>query len=178
MYEPILYLRHLLTPYTAAEKAGFARTQWFSTQGSGYMAEHSTQPQTVGYSLADSPVGLLAWIYEKLVNWTDAYPWDDDEGGCPDIYFLLTLIWQYVLFSPHMDLHLPILEIRSYGVDTCILRGLEFIRRRCNGRKTCSSTWRVFFPPGTHVCSSPVSISEILEQNPYLLTLQLDSHYR
>ncbi|KAK0196301.1 Alpha/Beta hydrolase protein [Armillaria mellea] len=79
IYEPVLYLRHLVTPYTAAEKAGFARTEWFRSQGSGYMAEHSTQPQTVGYSLADSPVGLLAWIYEKLVNWTDAYPWDDDE---------------------------------------------------------------------------------------------------
>ncbi len=82
MYEPILYLRHLLTPYTAAEKAGLAHSHWFRTKGSGYSAEHSTQPQTLGYSLADSPVGLLAWIYEKLVNWTDAYPWDDDEGKC------------------------------------------------------------------------------------------------
>ncbi|KAI9435081.1 Alpha/Beta hydrolase protein [Lactarius indigo] len=36
-------------------------------------------PQTIGYSLADSPVGLLAWIYEKLVTWTDAYAWTDDE---------------------------------------------------------------------------------------------------
>jgi hypothetical protein len=34
----------------------------------------------LGYSLGDSPVGLLAWIYEKLVNWTDDYPWTDDEG--------------------------------------------------------------------------------------------------
>jgi hypothetical protein len=24
-------------------------------------------------------VALLAWIYEKLVDWTDAYPWTDDE---------------------------------------------------------------------------------------------------
>ncbi|KAH9035718.1 Alpha/Beta hydrolase protein, partial [Lactarius pseudohatsudake] len=40
----------------------------------------STKPQTIGYSLADSPVGLLAWIYEKLVTWTDAYPWTDDES--------------------------------------------------------------------------------------------------
>ncbi|KAI0681796.1 hypothetical protein C8T65DRAFT_598070, partial [Cerioporus squamosus] len=32
------------------------------------------------YSLADSPVGLLAWIYEKLVAWSDDYPWTDDEG--------------------------------------------------------------------------------------------------
>ncbi|KAK1220537.1 hypothetical protein PQX77_016677 [Marasmius sp. AFHP31] len=65
--------------YTEAEKAGLARTKWFQEKGSGYMHEHNTQPQTLGYSLADPPVGLLAWIYEKLVNWTDSYPWDDDE---------------------------------------------------------------------------------------------------
>jgi hypothetical protein len=29
--------------------------------------------------MADSPVGLLSWIYEKLHDWTDAYPWTDDE---------------------------------------------------------------------------------------------------
>ncbi|KAK0221191.1 Alpha/Beta hydrolase protein [Armillaria nabsnona] len=77
--DPLLYLRYLFTPYTAAEKAGLERTKWFRTKGSGYSAEHSTQPQTLGYSLADSPVGLLAWIFEKLVNWTGEYPWDDDE---------------------------------------------------------------------------------------------------
>ena len=46
----------------------------------GYFHQQATKPQTIGYSLADSPVGLLAWIYEKLVSWTDEYPWDDDEG--------------------------------------------------------------------------------------------------
>jgi len=45
----------------------------------GYYAEQTTKPQTLGFSLADSPVGLLAWIYEKLVTWTDSYPWTDDE---------------------------------------------------------------------------------------------------
>ncbi|KAJ7904835.1 Alpha/Beta hydrolase protein [Mycena leptocephala] len=76
---PLAYLLHLVTPYTPFEKAGLERTKWFDTKGRGYYAEHSTKPQTLGYSLADSPVGLLAWIYEKLVTWTDAYPWDDDE---------------------------------------------------------------------------------------------------
>ncbi|KAL4249282.1 peptidase S33 family protein [Abortiporus biennis] len=75
---PISYISHLL-PWSAKEKAGLQRTQWFMTQGSGYFTEHSTQPQTLAYSLADSPVGLLAWIYEKLVNWTDSYPWTDEE---------------------------------------------------------------------------------------------------
>ncbi|KAK7040716.1 hypothetical protein VNI00_009622 [Paramarasmius palmivorus] len=65
--------------YTDAEKAGIERSKWFEEKGSGYFAEQSTQPQTLGYSLSDSPVGLLAWIYEKLVNWTDSYPWEDDE---------------------------------------------------------------------------------------------------
>lgn len=76
---PFAYLRYLLTPYTAADKAGIERMNSFRQSGMGYLMEQSTQPQTLGYSLADSPAGLLAWIYEKLVNWTDNYPWTDDE---------------------------------------------------------------------------------------------------
>jgi len=74
-----LALRHAVTPYTAREKEGLQRTKWFFDQGSGYRAQQSTKPQTLGYGLADSPVALLAWIYEKLHDWTDAYPWTDDE---------------------------------------------------------------------------------------------------
>lgn len=77
---PRLWLQHQLTPYTPAERAGLARTTWFQHKGQGYFIEHATQPQTIGYSLADSPVGLLAWIYEKLVAWSDNYPYEDDEG--------------------------------------------------------------------------------------------------
>ncbi|KAH0836781.1 Alpha/Beta hydrolase protein [Lanmaoa asiatica] len=77
--EPLSFLMFSVTPWTAKEKKGLARTQWFRSQGRGYLAEQCTQPQTLGYSLADSPVGLLAWIYEKLHNWTDNYPWEDDE---------------------------------------------------------------------------------------------------
>ncbi|KAI4241534.1 MAG: hypothetical protein L6R40_004514 [Gallowayella cf. fulva] len=72
-------LQHALTPYTDAEKAGLARSEWFQEEGSGYNKIQSTKPQTLGYALADSPVGLLAWIFEKLHDWTDAYPWTDDE---------------------------------------------------------------------------------------------------
>ena len=82
---PLLYLQHLVTPYTAVEQAGMKRMRAFNATGRGYSAEQCTKPQTLGYSLADSPVGLLAWIYEKLVGWTDGYPWDDDEGA--RVYF-------------------------------------------------------------------------------------------
>ncbi|KAG1742386.1 Alpha/Beta hydrolase protein [Suillus paluster] len=76
---PLSFLSFLLTPWSAEEKAGIERTSWFRSKGYGYFAEQSTQPQTLGYSLADTPVGLIAWIYEKLVLWTDNYQWSDDE---------------------------------------------------------------------------------------------------
>ncbi|PPR02084.1 hypothetical protein CVT24_011218 [Panaeolus cyanescens] len=76
---PYIYLTSLVKPYTEAEKEGFKRTEWFLGKGFGYNSLQSTKPQTIGYSLADSPVGLLAWIYEKLVEWSDGYKWDDDE---------------------------------------------------------------------------------------------------
>ncbi|KAF9476533.1 alpha/beta-hydrolase [Pholiota conissans] len=76
---PWLYFVNLISRHTEAEKAGLERTRQFLKDGTGYFQEHSTQPQTLSYTLADSPVGLLAWIYEKLVSWSDSYPWDDDE---------------------------------------------------------------------------------------------------
>jgi len=76
---PLLALQHALTPYTAREKEGLARMEWFANEGSGYNKQQGTKPQTVGYALQDSPVALLAWIYEKLHDWTDSYPWTDDE---------------------------------------------------------------------------------------------------
>ncbi|KAI0071765.1 alpha/beta-hydrolase [Panus rudis PR-1116 ss-1] len=76
---PIIWLRHLLTPYTQRDREGLKRSSDFVEKGRGYNHIQSTKPQTLGYSLADSPAGLLAWIYEKLVLWTDNYPWSDDE---------------------------------------------------------------------------------------------------
>jgi pimeloyl-ACP methyl ester carboxylesterase len=42
----------------------------FLTDGSGYFVEQTTRPQTIGYSLLDSPVGLAAWM---LDHDTDGY---------------------------------------------------------------------------------------------------------
>ena len=39
-------------------------------EGTGYQAIQSTKPQTLGYGLNDSPVGLAAWIAEKFHGWT------------------------------------------------------------------------------------------------------------
>jgi len=76
---PVQYLKFLVTPFTQSEREGVANYLAFQAKGSGYLLQQSTRPQTLGYSLADSPVGMLAWIYEKLVQWSDSYPWTDEE---------------------------------------------------------------------------------------------------
>ncbi len=43
----------------------------FGDTGSAYARLQSTRPETLGFSLADSPVGQAAWIYEKLTQWAD-----------------------------------------------------------------------------------------------------------
>ena len=76
----------LTLPFSAANRKLLEHSSRFGTIGGGYFAIHSTKPQTIGCSLADSPVGLLAWIYEKLVGWSDNYAWTDDEGNqSPDL---------------------------------------------------------------------------------------------
>lgn len=76
---PLLALQHAIQPYSERDKKGLERSRWFAEEGSGYRLQQSTKPQTLGYALADSPVGLLAWLLEKLHDWTDDYLWTDDE---------------------------------------------------------------------------------------------------
>ena len=53
------------------EKHAMAVIQEFQQFGSAYQQLQSTRPQTLGYSLADSPVGQAAWILEKMSAWSD-----------------------------------------------------------------------------------------------------------
>ena len=49
-------------------EAARART----TNESAYSQLQGTKPQTLGYSLNDSPAGLAAWIVEKFRSWSDS----------------------------------------------------------------------------------------------------------
>lgn len=76
---PELHAKCQSTPLSQGELAGLARTQTFNTEGNGYVRLQATKPLTAGYFMTDSPVGLLAWIFEKLHDWVDDYNWTDDE---------------------------------------------------------------------------------------------------
>ncbi|KAI8802027.1 epocide hydrolase domain-containing protein [Cladochytrium replicatum] len=43
----------------------------YITLEAGYSHIQATRPNTLGFALLDSPIGLLAWIVEKFRNWSD-----------------------------------------------------------------------------------------------------------
>jgi pimeloyl-ACP methyl ester carboxylesterase len=55
---------------TEEERAALDAINTFTTSGFGYFLEQSTRPQTIGYAVLDSPVGLAAWL---LDHDTDSY---------------------------------------------------------------------------------------------------------
>jgi pimeloyl-ACP methyl ester carboxylesterase len=59
------------------EKVAYDRLLHFYRDGFGYAAMMNQSPQTIGYALADSPVGMAAYYYDKLAEWTDS-------GGEPE----------------------------------------------------------------------------------------------
>ena len=67
---------------TPAEKAMLAGAQRYDQQLSGYYKLQNTRPQSIGFSLADSPVGLAAWVYALFQDVSDS-------GGNPESVFSL-----------------------------------------------------------------------------------------
>ncbi|MGW5118261.1 epoxide hydrolase [Streptomyces noursei] len=56
---------------TAIERRWTEETRDFWRHRAAYAKQQATRPQTIGYSLVDSPVGLLAWILDKFAEWSD-----------------------------------------------------------------------------------------------------------
>jgi pimeloyl-ACP methyl ester carboxylesterase len=65
-----LALKDQLPAESEQERAAHDAVDTFQQDGFGYFLEQSTRPQTIGYSLLDSPVGLAAWL---LDHDTDSY---------------------------------------------------------------------------------------------------------
>ncbi|PVC87538.1 epoxide hydrolase family protein [Streptomyces sp. CS131] len=56
---------------TEAERGWTEETHHFWRHRAAYAKQQATRPQTIGYALVDSPVGLLAWILDKFAEWSD-----------------------------------------------------------------------------------------------------------
>jgi pimeloyl-ACP methyl ester carboxylesterase len=77
-----------------ADRARAERFNALKDEGIGYLVLQSTRPQTIGYSLNDSPVGQLAWIVEKFHDWTDpAAELPEDAVGRDELLTNVSIFW-------------------------------------------------------------------------------------
>ncbi|KAL1606681.1 hypothetical protein SLS60_004088 [Paraconiothyrium brasiliense] len=65
--------------YSDFEERSLEMMGWFQKGQAGYGQIQSTKPRTLGFAMHDSPVGMLAWMADKLRMWSDGYPWTKDE---------------------------------------------------------------------------------------------------
>ena len=78
---------------TPAEAKTVERMQYYQDHDAGYAKLQGTRPQTVGYALADSPVGQAAWIYEKFQAWTDNDGMAEDALSRDAMLDMISLYW-------------------------------------------------------------------------------------
>jgi len=67
----ILIVRHPDGPQTKEEKEWEERFEREQLMENGYRTQQATKPQTLSYAMMDSPVGVAAWIIEKMCGWSD-----------------------------------------------------------------------------------------------------------
>jgi pimeloyl-ACP methyl ester carboxylesterase len=80
-------------PLSAAEQAYAGHVARWEETERGYSAIQSTRPQTVGYGLTDSPIGLAAWLVEKWRAWSDSRGDVDAHIGRDLLLTTITLYW-------------------------------------------------------------------------------------
>lgn len=67
-----------------ADRARAERFNEYQADGLGYLHIQATRPQTLAYSLNDSPAGQLAWIVEKFHEWTGPAATAPEDAVDPD----------------------------------------------------------------------------------------------
>ena len=58
-------------PKTEEEKKWIKKFDHDQVMQDGYRTQQATKPQTLSYAMMDSPVGVAAWILEKIHGWSD-----------------------------------------------------------------------------------------------------------
>jgi epoxide hydrolase len=80
-------------PSEPDELHALERIRYYADWDSGYSKQQQTRPQTLGYGLADSPTGQLAWIVEKFWAWTDCDGHPEHALGRDEMLDNVMLYW-------------------------------------------------------------------------------------
>ncbi len=91
----ILITRHPDGPQTDEEKEWQERFKKEQRIEDGYRTQQATKPQTLSYAMMDSPVGVAAWIIEKMRGWSDIKDGEIESVYSKDI--LLSNIMVYLV---------------------------------------------------------------------------------
>ena len=106
----------LMPPYPTAEDFAPEELAWgakfakFMTDGNAYMQVQRTKPQTIGFAMHDSPVGLASWLIDKRRAWSDC-------GGDVESVFskddLITSVMLYWLTDTYVSAARHYYEIKT-----------------------------------------------------------------
>jgi hypothetical protein len=66
--------------------------KWFDEEGA-YWHVQATQPQTLGFALNDSPIGLAAWLIDKYRGWADCDGDVERRFSRDDLLAQVSLYW-------------------------------------------------------------------------------------
>lgn len=79
LQHPLTILWLLLRWFTPDQKRRMQRMQWWSKDEAGYSQIQGTKPQTIAHALQDSPVGMMAWIRDKIQHLSEPdFAWDKE----------------------------------------------------------------------------------------------------
>jgi pimeloyl-ACP methyl ester carboxylesterase len=90
------YPKHLADPMagvTEEERLLLEERRLYMKDETGYQQIQGTRPQTLGYGLNDSPIGLASWIAEKFRAWTDCRGVIDNAVRRDDLLTNIMLYW-------------------------------------------------------------------------------------
>ncbi|MDB9831633.1 epoxide hydrolase [Candidatus Pelagibacter sp.] len=88
-----LTMRHVDGPQSKQEEEWQKRFNKDQVIQNGYRTQQATKPQTLSYGMMDSPVGIAAWIIEKMHSWSDL-----KNGDIESVYSKDTLLANIMVY--------------------------------------------------------------------------------
>ena len=99
-------------PHTPEEVAWLMKAQKVRERETAYLQLQGTKPQSLGFAMMDSPMGVAAWFAEKFVGWSDG---GGGKAGYTDPPFSFdTMLTNIMIY----------LTTRSFNTATWIYKGL------------------------------------------------------
>ena len=133
-----LTMRHPRGPQTKNEKKWETRFNKNQIMQDGYRTQQATKPQSLSYAMIDSPVGVAAWIIEKMYFWSDLRVKNLDKVYSKDT--LIANIMIYIL-------------TRSFNSSSWIYYG----RREEGGRNFPKKFKKIMVPTGVSIYPEEMS---------------------